>query len=357
MSSFVGTEPPLSTPSPSFSRNGLEDLLKQQQDIENEIQYKSIYANEKDILKCQYNLWSPLLSDVCLKSTIIPLDQRFVDYLKADLTQLHPSLDTHLDQTYFDNLDSDGEEIIYDYKVIDPVHDAYEKQKQEERERNKNNEDSEEDSEEEEEEEEIPEFPELQQQLQTILEKYNNECFVKLNWSAPTDAVFMLLNNSPKCTSVHDIFLLLKSSNRVIFDLEEMFKDCHLAEKITNDEDENDIENLASSTTTSPSFDPVLVVKKWANLNPSQEFRVFVFKEEIVGICQRECTTYFDFLSTQKKSIEEDILKFYEEKIANRFNHYLKNCKFITLFTFYFSLFLIQPFLCFIFYLLINLLK
>lgn len=62
------------------------------------------------------------------------------------------------------------------------------------------------------------------------------------------------------------------------------------------------------SSTTGPSDAKLrpekvtLVLRKWANLHQSMEFRVFVHDHKILGISQRDCSTYYDFLTEEAES-------------------------------------------------------
>lgn len=62
------------------------------------------------------------------------------------------------------------------------------------------------------------------------------------------------------------MFLLLKSSDFINHDLNHAFEHC---------EDE--------AETSTPNVEYQLVLKKWHNIQPSMEFRVFVKNKEIIG--------------------------------------------------------------------------
>ena len=47
----------------------------------------------------------------------------------------------------------------------------------------------------------------------------------------------------------------------------------------------------------------VLVVRKWQNLRPSSEFRVFCAGGRVVGACQRDRFSHFDFLQSQRSTL------------------------------------------------------
>jgi len=149
----------------------------------------------------------------------------------------------------------------------------------------------------------------------------------KLNWSAPKDAAWINMG-SLKCTKAGDVYLLLKSSDFVGFDLEKAWEDLDL----TAADDDNDVSNgdggggvggavgdemnnlsitkAAHSTTDEtklsaingandarpPGFEYELVLRKWCNLHPSMEFRCFVYRHELVAISQRHPSKYYPHL-------------------------------------------------------------
>jgi len=156
-------------------------------------------------------------------------------------------------------------------------------------------------------------FPHLTQQIQTALTALGGGgCMPKLNWSAPKDAAWINMG-SLKCTKAGDVYLLLKSSDFVGFDLEKAWEDLDL----TAADDDNDVSNgdggggvggavgdemnnlsitkAAHSTTDEtklyaingandarpPGFEYELVLRKWCNLHPSMEFRCFVYRHEL----------------------------------------------------------------------------
>jgi hypothetical protein len=68
--------------------------------------------------------------------------------------------------------------------------------------------------------EEAPHFPELDQQIERAIEALGGSTCIKLNWSTPIDAAW--ISGTIRCCTPGDIYLLLKSSDRIAFDLEHM---------------------------------------------------------------------------------------------------------------------------------------
>jgi len=177
-------------------------------------------------------------------------------------------------------------------------------------------------------------FPTLTNQIQSALTALgggrNLGCMPKLNWSSPKDATWINCG-SMKCTKVGDVYLLLKSSDFVGFDLEKVWDDldeedddggddgdgrdecCDGAakgvkslaikntpqddtsitsegNKTNNDASSNGWDKNQSYTTNKndnstenapPGFEYELVLRKWCNLHPSMEFRCFVYNHEL----------------------------------------------------------------------------
>jgi hypothetical protein len=113
---------------------------------------------------------------------------------------------------------------------------------------------------------EYPDFPEFDKQISGALDELNHKVFIKLNWSSPKDAAWSL--NKLHCQRISDVYILLKSSDFVTHDLSEAFAHCS---------DRAEASELVSN------FKYYLVVREWINMNPSMEFRCFVYKNRLIG--------------------------------------------------------------------------
>lgn len=206
-------------------------------------------ACESDIIACQFHKWYHLFARATFKSRIIPLPTEFIDYLGEEGVILPIS-----SKNYFatDALSDDEDDNLRELEdsSCGPMHD----------------------------------FNELDNLIATAIEELSGEVIAKVNWSCPSDAMWAN-GGSLKCRSPSDIYMLLKSSDRVVFDLENMYDLC-CPHKLPKDEVK-------------------LVLRKWANLNPAMEFRVFVHDKIIVGICQRDCCTYYDFLESKLDHLQD----------------------------------------------------
>ena len=137
----------------------------------------------------------------------------------------------------------------------------------------------------------------LNEQIRAEIARLGGHVFPKLNWSAPRDAMWM--NGSLKCSSEADVYLLLKSSDFVAHDLARMCK-CRGVKCA---------EDCPDGTFT-------LILRKWSNLHPSNEFRCFVANRQLLGICQRNCTAYFPHLPQQQEHMGRIIAAFFLDVIS-----------------------------------------
>lgn len=213
-----------------------------------------------DVNLCSYSTWSSYFPrNIPPAKVLRPLPQAFLDYLDAESIRLPPTSDRV--QANSDNEYSDWEE-------------------------ESDNEDP------------TTEFAELDAQLRSIVSEWKSVA-VKLNWTAPKDARWILINNTMECTSVSDIYLLLNAADHAAHDLNQhMYDECH-------DKD------------SGPHLEPELVVKKWLpNYNPALEFRVFVRDGEILGVCQRNMDEYL-FLEGLRPKIHSLLRLFWDNVVRS----------------------------------------
>jgi len=69
-------------------------------------------------------------------------------------------------------------------------------------------------------------FAELIAVIDAAIDRFDGAVFPKLNWSAPRDAAWMAANGTLKCQTPGDVFLLLKSSDFIVHDLDHAFDHC-----------------------------------------------------------------------------------------------------------------------------------
>ncbi|KAJ8302129.1 hypothetical protein KUTeg_021116, partial [Tegillarca granosa] len=115
---------------------------------------------------------------------------------------------------------------------------------------------------------ESPQFPELEAVVRQKINKLGGAIFPKLNWSSPRDASWIALDKTLKCTCPSDIYLLLKSSQFISYDLTKAFVNCE------DYEEEKDKINMKYE----------LVLRRWIDLNPALEFRCFVKNNKLFDV-------------------------------------------------------------------------
>ena len=144
------------------------------------------------------------------------------------------------------------------------------------------------------------EFRALNREVMNAIKALGGEIFTKLNWSCPLDASWMNAG-SLKCHNSAEVWILLKSSDRITYDV-----------------------GMLQTVSQSQTYDTKaqLILRKWANLNPSMEFRFFVRDGVLVGLCQRDCSTFYEFLSKKEECerIEGILLDFFYT--GSNDNHY-----------------------------------
>jgi hypothetical protein len=242
--------------------------------------------SQKEVFRCQFHEWyaNPELQRRSIKSIVVDVPLEFLAYLSSDGIILPPcAQDDTAKKTVF--LSSGGNDEIsdFDYTVSgDPLQVDVTPEPRQNR----------------------PDFPQLDLQLRAALADLGGEVFCKTNWSAPCDAAWINAN-SLKCRRTADIYLLLKSSNRTAFDFGHMMltRAVPPAHDVTSERDEDFGQGQGQAQAQAPDR-PVVVLRKWANLNPAMEFRLFVSDGSLVGISQRDVTTCYSFLADDDSSIE-----------------------------------------------------
>jgi hypothetical protein len=132
------------------------------------------------------------------------------------------------------------------------------------------------------------------------------ECvFIKLNWSSANDSHF--LNQGLKCFTIKDILRLLKGSTKLFLDLK----------------------NVAALKNEQKVLNPILVMFKWYEIEPKNEFRCFVIGKELKAICQRNPSHFYSYsedeISNYKILLITFIQNLFKEDEVSQFlltNHY-----------------------------------
>ncbi|KKA26772.1 hypothetical protein TD95_001695 [Thielaviopsis punctulata] len=239
-------------------------------------------VNKSHIINCSYDQWFPKYRTSCIKTRIIPLTDVVINYIKEDGILLAD--------------DEDQDEAADEEWHSTPVSSGYVQEV-----------DSDSEDSEEEEDPKPPNtrFPVEHTAIKNAIKELGGSVVPKLNWSAPKDAAWISPHqNTMKCTTPNDIYLLLKSSSFVSHDLEHAFDDT--------------FDDCSSSTLQQNPFKYVLVLRPFFNPHPALEFRCFVKHRSLVGICQRDLNHY-DFLFKLKEDIIDRIDDFFEAKLRMTF--------------------------------------
>ena len=218
-----------------------------------------------DLQRCSIHSWFPSLKNSSIRTTLIPLDAAFVKYLLADGVRV-PDVGDESDGSGF----SDEDETAADDN---------------------------------EEEAAASSFPELEEKITAAIRRHGGAIFPKLNWSAPTDAAWVL-GGSTKCASARDVLLLLKSSDRVAHDL------CDARSAYDDGEDAESNAPTGGEPDDAGddgNFAWTLALRRWCNLRPSSEFRCFSVEHgaHLVAACQRDRSTYYPFLDALRPRLLE----------------------------------------------------
>lgn len=222
----------------------------------------ALVASAAEIAACSIQNWYPAFARNTIKTSFIPLSHEFLEFLLADGIVLPKELSSD-SPSYLDRDElSDDEDLksVSSSDADEPIACA---------ESSSSSSLSKQDSET---EVVIPSFHALHQALGEELQRYDNKAFVKLNWTCLSDAKW-INRGTLACTTPEEVYLLLKSSTRA----SDIIDYCR--------------NHLTSSEQQHP--DVCLVVRKWANLFPSMEFRCFVKHRTVIGtlfsftFCQR----------------------------------------------------------------------
>lgn len=239
------------------------------------------------IQNCSYDAWFPKYRSSCLKSRIIPLPQSFVSYLHEDGIIL-------ADDDEYKNAEARDEDEEWHTPAANNLRQA--------RPESPDDEDGE-DEEDEDEHSRLPpneRFPETHNLIKDKIAELGGAVAPKLNWSSPKDAKWISPHqNTLKCTSPNDIYLLLKSSSFISHDLLHAFDDC-------------------TSSPPSRPFAPILVLRPFFTPHVALEFRCFVKARSLIGMSQRDLN-YYPFLEGLRPQLWRKVRDFFRETLRFTF--------------------------------------
>ncbi|KAL5839012.1 hypothetical protein ACOSQ3_011719 [Xanthoceras sorbifolium] len=229
---------------------------------------------EEEVNRCQIQEWYPKFKSVSIRTLIHELPESFVEYLLDDSGPFLLPVSVSNEDALPNRVHNPYEEE--DYQVSEGSGDEAEPSSP-------------------------PSFPELELKIKESIESLAGAVFPKLNWSAPKDSAWISTSGTLRCTSFSEIALLLRSSDSLIHDL------CHA------------YDSCGDKTLSRPqSF--FLALRKWyPSLRPEMEFRCFVRGHSLVGISQREVTTFYPALLEKKNDLEELIQEFFDNDVRQKF--------------------------------------
>ena len=198
---------------------------------------------------------------------------------------------------------------------------------------------------------------EFSRSIDAAIARLGGKALPKLDWSAPLDAAWLRPGGSLECSnadevrrrrrrreerreekfkkekqkathplsfslsppslspSILQVLLLLKSSDRISHDLEELSR---VAEAIAK---EGDGEESTSSTANDDLLKnisaPTLALRRWHPLRPGAEFRAFLEAGcSLVALCQRDVTQHFEGLTQERRRVLGSVARFVRRELA-----------------------------------------
>lgn len=229
---------------------------------------------EQEVNRCQIQEWYPRFKSISIKTLIHELPESFVEYLLDDSGPFLLPVSISNEDALPNRVHNPYEED--DYQVSEGSEDETEPSTP-------------------------PSFPELELKIKESIESLGGAVFPKLNWSAPKDAAWISTSGSLRCTSFVEIALLLRSSDSLIHDL------CHAYDSCTN-----------KISSRPQSF--FIALRKWyPSFRPEMEFRCFVRDKRLVGVSQREVTTFYPALIEKKSDLRVSIQEFFDSNVKQQF--------------------------------------
>ncbi|PRQ33004.1 putative Cell division cycle protein [Rosa chinensis] len=227
---------------------------------------------EDEVNRCQIQEWYRKFKSVSIKTRIHELPESFVQYLLDDSRPFLLPVSISNEDALPNRIHNPEEED--DYQVVEGSNDESEQPSL------------------------PPSFPKLELEIKESIASLGGAVFPKLNWSAPKDSAWISTTGTLRCSSISEIVLLLRSSDSLVHDL------CHAYDSCND------------KTSSRPkSF--FLALRKWTqSLQPEMEFCCFVRNQNLVGISQREATTFYPSLLESKEHLGELIEEFFMENLS-----------------------------------------
>ncbi|CAH2351781.1 cell division cycle protein 123 [[Candida] railenensis] len=261
--------------------------------------FNKVSVTPSQVVNCSYSNWSRLFPKFVTKSKVFsPLPKAFLEYLESDSIILHDDGDLKVvinsDNDYSewesedseDEVEKDNQKGEYN-KGLSKDQPTVNKSKVQ----HKNP---------------IAGFEKLHNDINLAIKELGGSITPKLNWSSPKDAKWILPNSTTRCFNANDVYLLLNSSDHIVHDLDHAFDDCY-----------NDGSHV-DQPSKERKINMELVLREWVDINPALEFRVFVKRNQIIGISQRDLN-YYDYLDSLKTELGSKITSFCKDHVIGIF--------------------------------------
>ncbi|KAI4297456.1 hypothetical protein L6164_037347 [Bauhinia variegata] len=230
--------------------------------------------NKEEVDRCQIQEWYPKFKSVSIKTIIHQLPESFVQYLLDDFEPFRLPVSVSNEDALPNRIHNPDEEE--DYQVSEGSGDEAEEPSP------------------------PPSFPELELKIKESIESLGGAIFPKLNWSSPKDSAWISTSGNLRCTTFSEIALLLRASDSLVHDL------CHAYD-------------FCSDKSSSRPQNFYLALRKWyPSLRPDMEFRCFVRNQKLVGISQREVTTFYPALLEKKNNLLLLMREFFNDNVRTR---------------------------------------
>jgi len=153
-------------------------------------------------------------------------------------------------------------------------------------------------------------FPALERTIRDAIDRLGGFVAPKLTWSSPKDATWMATRKSTKCANPGEVTLLLKASDAIAHDLCDAYACCA---------DRHSLFLSPEAERRRLRGDAELHLLAWRELNPSMEFRCFVRRGTLRGVCQRDCANFYPFLPDRVDRLTDLLAEFWQDVVYPSF--------------------------------------
>jgi len=157
----------------------------------------------------------------------------------------------------------------------------------------------------------------IKERIDNALSEYGGKAFVKFSTRSPKDAIADIKNPKMKLEFTNQLEKS-KSPNEDMVAFSTALRNCSFVE--SSEEAFDLFKNsdrircdLMKLTDYPQAFNIKIIVREFTPMDPSMEFRVFIFKRKITAISQYCYHLYFPHLVSNKNIYKEEIEKFYEK--------------------------------------------